>query len=246
MKNRIYVFDWDDNIIHMPTKIRMKIQKNGVLVDIELSTEEYAKVRTNPEYFMDYNSLDNFIDDDSFIKDVNIALESSKSLGPSFKKFKECLLYGNSFAIITARGHNPDIVAKGIYNLIIKTFTNVELLQISKAILLKYSGLMDYFKKQKIYCISSQIFNDDFNVDNNHPSEIKKTMALESYISSRLQDSKDFDISAKISIGFSDDDIRNVLAIEEFIKTKLIKSHPDVHFVVYDTSNKNSVIKKPI
>lgn len=246
MKNRIYIFDWDDNIIHMPTKIRMKIQKTGVFEDIELSTEEYAKVRTNPEYFMDDNSLDNFIDDDEFIKDINIALESSKSLGPSFNKFKECLLYGNSFAIITARGHNPDVVAKGIYNLIIKTFTNVELLTISKTILLKYGGLLDYFKKQKIYCVSSEVFNNEFNVDNNQPSEIKKTMALESYITSRLQDSKDFNISAKISVGFSDDDIRNVVAIEEFIKSKLSKSHPDVHFVVYDTSNKNSVIKKPI
>ncbi len=246
MKNRIYIFDWDDNILHMPTKIKIKHKKYDIWEDIELSTAEFAKIRHNPDYLMNEESLNNFTNDESFINDIDIALNSLENLGPSFNKFKECLIYGNSFAIITARGHNPNIFATAIHNLMFKTLNNHELLTISKNIIIKYGSLMEYFKKQKIYCVNSDNFNNEFNTDNNQASEIKKTMALESYISTRLSDSNDFDISAKISVGFSDDDVRNVMAVEEFIKSKLSDTHPDIHFVVYDTSNKDQIIKKTI
>jgi predicted RND superfamily exporter protein len=51
----------------------------------------------------------------------------------------------------------------------------------------------------------------------------------------------------KISLGFSDDDIKNVKAVVKFIEEELKKMYPEVQFVVYDTSDgdkKKMVIQK--
>ena len=42
----------------------------------------------------------------------------------------------------------------------------------------------------------------------------------------------------KFSIGFSDDDLGNVKAAEEFIADELKMMYPEIHFVIYDTSDK--------
>ena len=40
----------------------------------------------------------------------------------------------------------------------------------------------------------------------------------------------------KISLGFSDDDLKNVKAVEKFIDEQLKVMYPEVHFVIYDAS----------
>jgi hypothetical protein len=49
----------------------------------------------------------------------------------------------------------------------------------------------------------------------------------------------------EISVGFSDDDKKNVKAMEEFMKS-LKKEKPDMTFVIYDTSNPKDVKKMVI
>ncbi len=41
-----------------------------------------------------------------------------------------------------------------------------------------------------------------------------------------------------MSVGFSDDDLGNVKAVESFIEDQLKHIYPELHFVVYDTSDK--------
>ena len=41
----------------------------------------------------------------------------------------------------------------------------------------------------------------------------------------------------RLSIGFSDDDKKNVDAIKSFIENELLDRYPQVNFVVYDTSD---------
>jgi hypothetical protein len=51
----------------------------------------------------------------------------------------------------------------------------------------------------------------------------------------------------KVSFGFSDDDVRNVKATVELLEDELSKMYPEIHFVIYDTSdggNKKIVIEK--
>ncbi len=49
--------------------------------------------------------------------------------------------------------------------------------------------------------------------------------------------------SGLLSVGFSDDDPRNVKAIQQVFETILSPEHPNIRFVVYDTSNPSSTRK---
>lgn len=246
LKNRIYIFDWDDNILHMPTKIVLKKKSDSGYVDMELSTSEYALIRGSNEYILDSNSLMRFDDDSYFLPDVKEALKDFKNLGPSYEKFKECLLYGHNFAIITGRGHSPNTIITGIHELLTKTFTTEELITIGHNIIKKHGGLVHYFNNQKIYPVMSKMFYNDFNLCEDCSIEQRKTMALEKFLVERLNYNNEFDISAKISVGFSDDDKKNINLMENFIKNSLKNTHPNIHFVIYDTSNRNNIIKKSL
>lgn len=119
-----YAFDWDDNILKMPTEIVLK-EKSGQ--EVGMSTEDFAKYRDiiGKEEF-EYNgknitgyandSFRYFRDDadpNIFTKDVEKAL-NEKRFAKSYNDFIECLTTGSLFAIITARGHEPGPMRKGI------------------------------------------------------------------------------------------------------------------------------------
>ena len=46
-------------------------------------------------------------------------------------------------------------------------------------------------------------------------------------------------LDRSVSIGFSDDDVGNVKAVSEFIKSELSKRFEGIKFVVYDTSDRS-------
>ena len=49
---KYYIFDWDDNILHMPTKIKLEhLDDDGVWREVEVSTSTFALVRTDTEHY---------------------------------------------------------------------------------------------------------------------------------------------------------------------------------------------------
>ena len=50
---KYYIFDWDDNILHMPTKIRMEHREdeNGEWTPVEVSTSTFALVRADEKHY---------------------------------------------------------------------------------------------------------------------------------------------------------------------------------------------------
>ena len=123
---RAYSFDWDDNILKMPTTIKMLKNTSDGWEPIEVGTDEFALVRDDKNYKLDEGAFDNFIDESAFLNDLKIALETN-SFAPSFDKFKEALIYANPISIITARGHDPQTLRKGMDLVISHTFTEEEL-----------------------------------------------------------------------------------------------------------------------
>ena len=94
---KYYIFDWDDNILHMPTKIIMERKgDDGVWRKTELSTATFALVRTDTEHYREpadggwKEAFVNFSDDMSpnrFIEDTIAALEKvehGEKPGPSY------------------------------------------------------------------------------------------------------------------------------------------------------------------
>lgn len=121
---KYYAFDWDDNIVTMPTQIILLSENDE---EVGMSTEDFADYRgligKEPfEYkgkmIVGYanDPYRNFgvKGDKAFIIDSMMA-----TTGPSWDDFVECINGGSIFAIITARGHTPSVLRESIYNFIV-------------------------------------------------------------------------------------------------------------------------------
>jgi hypothetical protein len=263
-KLRVYKFDWDDNILNLPTKI--KVYRNNK--PLYVSTGEFAEIRNNPEYEIREDAFNEFRDwgvrgEDAFIEDTKKAIKDNKH-APSFKKFKEALKYANYFAIITARGHAPDTLKRGVEAFINDALTPDEKIMFKKNLKkiygdLPFNDLVEmYLNEQRYYPVSSPEFQKQFdsNVGVENP-ELGKQIASRDFINyieniAKSLDVKDIRIKNPkskgklvISVGFSDDDKKNVRAMSEFMKTLKVEK-PDMTFVIYDTSNPTKTKKTVI
>jgi hypothetical protein len=128
-----YSFDWDDNILNMPTEIIVESDKGE---EIGISTQDFAKYRsiigkenfnynghtiigfpTNNDGSINYDSafknFRDFGDKNIFLEDTKKALKSN-SYAPAWVDFIECLVNGSLFSIITARGHESNTIREAI------------------------------------------------------------------------------------------------------------------------------------
>lgn len=240
---KYYAFDWDDNIVHMPTKIMLK-NKDGE--EVGMSTDDFAHYRTDiGKKNFDYKgeTIVGFAEspfrnfktegDKQFLIDVMKAKP-----GPAFDDFRESINNGSLFAIITARGHNPDTIKKAIYNYIITGFNGIDKDELVKN-LKKYRTFADEDDASDMELIKSYLemnkyhpvtFGDDNNAVN--PEEAK-VMAMDSFVDyirgmAALLNKKAYlknDIANNFipempKLGFSDDDIRNVEVMSKHFKDK--------------------------
>ena len=132
---KYYIFDWDDNILHMPTKIRLEHldEATGTWRPVEVSTSTFALVRADEQHYRPPSeggwaaAFANFedpknqteIDDKNncFILDTLDALERvehGEKPGPSYNALKKTLREGRLFAIVTARGHSPRTLERAV------------------------------------------------------------------------------------------------------------------------------------
>tara|TARA_R110001583_G_scaffold187091_1_gene348158 strand:+ start:204 stop:1067 length:864 start_codon:yes stop_codon:yes gene_type:complete len=257
---RAYSFDWDDNIMMMPTTIKMLKKTNDGWENFSVGTEEFATIRDDKNYKLDDGAFDNFIDDDGFINDLEQAL-TTNSFAPSFDKFKEALIYGNPISIITARGHKPETLRKGMDLVISYTFNEEELSKMIDNIqqqIPELDGqtpeliLKTYLDSHEYHPVTSSSFIDKFGLEGgsaSNPEENKK-IALRDYVTKIVAKTTEMVNTKynKLSVGFSDDDLGNINAIIPFIKEVLQLEFPNVEFVVYDTSDggMNKIILKQL
>ena len=123
---KYYIFDWDDNILHMPTKILMDhLDDDGVWRETEVSTSTFALVRADTEHYRApkggwpaaFRNFEDCPDRENFILDTLEALERvehGEKPGPSYNALKKTLREGRLFAIVTARGHSPATIEKAV------------------------------------------------------------------------------------------------------------------------------------
>lgn len=236
---KYYAFDWDDNLMYMPTKIYLK-DEDGKRVG--MSTEDFAEYRTEigkEPFEYEGHTIVGFDDDafedfrvpgdQAFIKDAMRA-----ETGPAWSDFVEAVNNGSIFAIITARGHTPSVLKNAIYNLIKKNKHGLSEKELVKN-LKKYRDLADedelsddemvrtYLDMNKYHPVS---FGEG-SAANPEELKVKAMSDFMSYVqrlSNHLQE-KAF-MKNKISnyfvpyIGFSDDDLRNVQAMKKHFDDK--------------------------
>ena len=251
---KYYAFDWDDNIVHMPTKIVLKTKSGD---EVGMSTDDFAKYRHDiGKEDIDYNGetivgfAENPFRNFGTAGDKNFLVDSMRAkLGPAFKDFKEAINNGSIFSIITARGHNPNTLKQAVYNYIINGFNGIDKEQLVKN-LKKYRTFVDeddmsdddliksYLSMSKYHPVS---FNDEQGAKNPEEAKVRAMDDFVSYIKGMAamlnkkaylkNDIGNKFIPAKPSIGFSDDDIRNVEVMSKHFKDK-----PDNIVKTYSTA----------
>ena len=260
-----YAFDWDDNILNMPTKIHMEHLVDGEWIPTSVSTADFANFRNDKENWrVDYDVA--FVDfrdqgergDKAFLEDAKSAI-SQGNLGPAWDDFIECLTNGSIFAIITARGHEAPAMRMGVEWIIDNILTEEQLYQM-------YNQLMKY-----------SYFFGDTNIENERilRGQPSKNPLISSYLDSceyvgvsspsrggspanpeKAKEDALLDFKAKVNdyaqrvgisakIGFSDDDLGNVKHIEDLIDNLHNEQFPNiVEFVVKGTKDPENITKK--
>lgn len=236
---KYYAFDWDDNIATMPTRIMVKDDKGDV---IGMTTEDFAHYRSKigKEEF-DYNGKNivgfdedpfrNFrtAGDKAFLIDAMLAKP-----GPAWSDFVECINNGSIFSIITARGHNPNTLKEAVYNYIVSDFKGINKKELVKN-LKKYRHFTDEEELSDLELIKSYLdlcrfYPVSFGTGAEANPEEEKVKALEEFVNYVKGLSHELNKKAYLknnvknfflpTIGFSDDDLKNVETIKKHFENK--------------------------
>jgi hypothetical protein len=220
---KYYAFDWDDNILMMPTQIMLKSEQGQ---EVPMGTADFAEYRTliGKEPF-DYEgfSIAGFAEepfrnfrhptgDEQFITD-----SMSAELGPSWDDFVECLNGGSIFAIITARGHHPETLRNAVRALIDGSRDGIDK-QTLLSNLQKYRNMaaMGTGEGEDIieqYLDMCRFYPVSFSGAGAENPEAAKLQALKEFISYI----KDMNQDLPTKVGFSDDDPGNIDVVEKHL-----------------------------
>lgn len=251
---KYYAFDWDDNIVTMPTQIILLSDDDQ---EVGMSTEDFAEYRSmvgnEPFEYKDKTIVGyakdpyrNFsvVGDSAFIIDSMTAKP-----GPSWSDFVECINGGSIFAIITARGHTPSVLRESIYNYIVTNHDGIDkdtlienLKKYRKMVGSKSSGDMDMINEYLDMCKYYPVTYGEGSASSPEEGKIKALREFISYVREMANTlgKKAFlknDIKNNFipRIGFSDDDPKNV----EKIKSFLDKEYEDKPVKTYLTKGGN-------
>lgn len=242
---KYYAFDWDDNLMKMPTEIIL-LDENGE--EVGMSTEDFAEYRTEiGKTPFNYNgeTIVGFAEDpfrffrtagdQKFMRDI----ENAPLVRGPWSDFVEAINNGSIFSIITARGHHPNTLKKGVYKLIMMGRGGLDKEQLVQS-LKEYREKMglkpvsdenwlirDYLDRCKFYPVSY----GEGSATNPEEGKIKAMEEFISYVkrlSLRLQ-KKEYQFVNDVSnnfvpfspmVGFSDDDIRNIESMKKHFEKK--------------------------
>lgn len=270
---RYYCFDWDDNLLSMPTKINMEHLINGKWIPTQVSTEMFAKIRNEVDKwklgeepfieFRDYGPRG----DNAFIDDVKQAIGNSiypippkKKASYSWDKFIESICNASLVSIITARGHKPETLRKGVELIIDDYLTDDQ-----KFELYNNCKKFEYIFKDNIneelpsypfditdvsnnnyvkiwldncgfYPVSNEEFVEKYKSGGAESPEVGKEIALKEFLEKGR--SYAIKIGANFEAGMSDDDMKNVLHMKTVL-SELKELYPENKYSLINTSNGN-------
>ena len=270
---KYYIFDWDDNVLKMPTFIHLeRLAPDGAWEPCQISTSAFALLRNDGvrcrppggDWENAFCEFRDFATDDEskFLKDARNAMDAILSGDaapePSFHAFKQAIIEGRIFAIVTARGHKAATLRAGVRLFIDKMLAPAERAQMLlnlRGYIFCYEGaaandalsdaevLERYLSLNRYHAVTSPEFIDLVNsteMPNSDRSEVRKRFAIAHFIDYLFDMVHRIGVKKNISVGFSDDDPANVQAVMEFIRENLAMQFPSVRFVIYDTSDKDA------
>ncbi len=249
---KYYAFDWDDNILEMPTKIILIDDKGE---EVKMSTEDFAEYRDMvgaKDFEYEGHIIKGYAPnayryftvqgDKNFIVDAMIAKK-----GPAWDDFVECINGGSIFSIITARGHTPKILKEACYNLIISNHMGLN----SKECVRNLEKFRDFVGEEstkgdiiKEYLDMCRFYPVTFGQGSAAKPEALKNEALREFILYIKEMSKKIGKAAYLKnlvvnnfvpkLGVSDDDLKNLQSYHKEFEKEL-GNKEDVDLTLYST-----------
>jgi len=264
---KYYIFDWDDNILHMPTMIHLeRLTEEGQWVPCSVSTAMFSVIRTNSRQYRprdgdwdvaccDFRDTESG-DENIFLRDTREAIDrvvrGETRAAPSFLRFKRTLIEGRLFAIVTARGHEPDVIRAGVEYFIERVISDEE----QEEMLCNLRGYQECFDPEHVCQTHKEAIDYFLNLNHYHAirsssfralmerqgnkvegTEDGKRFAIREFVDHVIHIARERGLTGPISIGFSDDDVTTATAVEHFLRTELGPAYPSVKFVIYYTSD---------
>lgn len=244
---RYCIFDWDDNIVHMPTRIWMERVSDGT--PVRLSTADYARRRHDSTLRHAAQAFREFNDETGdFAADLRRAMaENSEWRGPALGAFRRAVLDGRLFAVITARSHAEATMRAAVREFLTALLSEDEWSAMLRSLRrfkeiakedLDESRLVDEYLS---LCSFTGVSNPEFRQRSGTTSvEEGKKYATRDFVK-RIMDLSQVAFKergteiASVSFGMSDDDRKNVEAVDEFFRDELSQAFTRVKFVVFDT-----------
>jgi uncharacterized LabA/DUF88 family protein len=231
---KYYAFDWDDNIVSMPTKIILKDEDGD---EVGMSTEDFATYREEigkEPFEFEGHTIVGFANDPfrwfgvkgdkQFIVDAITAKPAA-----AWPDFVEAINNGSIFSIVTARGHTPSVLKEACYNYIVSNTNGISSNELVRN-LEKYRDLADeenvskremireYLDLCKFYPVTygeGSATNPEqgkINALNEFVEYVKK---MSEYIQKHAYLKNKINNYFVPKIGFSDDDLKNVEVVKK-------------------------------
>lgn len=259
-----YMFDWDDNVLIMPTVIHLEKHLDGGWERVDVSTKDFAKIRhvignTKDDETLKWRYPNNdpeqafceFRDtgprgSSAFIEDTKAAVGEG-AFGPVWSTFIKCLIEGHGFLVITARGHEPSTLRSAvewiIYNYLStsdRKYMVNQLHEWNKLFDISDHGwssarmIEEYLDFCSFVGIYSAWFEKTFRTKGESGSPEEYKVMA---IEHYLQKVSKFGetLGRKISVGFSDDDPATISTIYKKVKDDLAGAFP-FDFNIYSTN----------
>jgi len=241
---KYYAFDWDDNLMYMPTKLFLKAEDGS---EVPMTTGDFAEWRDKigkEDFDYEGKTIVGYAEnpfrmfgvkgDKQFLKDI-AAKTTPLATDRSWNKFVEAINGGSYFAIITARGHNPLTLENGVKELIKIGRGGLDKNKLIKSLIAyekitnanfkadkesKKELLLNYFNN----CQFSPVSYGEASASNPEQAKVKALEEFESKI-------KEINPEGEFELGFSDDDLKNVEVIDKELgdRIKVIYTGPDKH-----------------
>jgi len=247
------------NLLDMPTKLHYKKKINGGLVDYDMSPKEFALMRNkhsdynnNTEWLSIDTTFKEFRDDGprgnkAFIEDIKSSI-NNKKFGPSWDVFIKTLINGNLFAIITTRGHEPDVLRESIIYIIENVLSHSDKIKMKKNLKIfnflfnndisNTNLISEYLNNCYFIGLTSNGFIEQFGYSPVDKLENAKQDAIKYFLNLARKYAKKIKTNS-LQIGFSDDDVKFIDSAKElFLDTEKSQGLVE-YFYVFDTSNKD-------
>ena len=215
---RYYAFDWDDNLLFMPTEIYFNVVEDGTTTEVGVSTHKFAEIREligKPGKYENYQFTEGSFRDFrvegnlQFLKDVS----SGPPVAEAWPDFVEAINTASIFAIITARGHSPETLKEAVKILIDMNYEGIDKGKIENS-LARYAELEgkdeantidEYLNMCRFYPVSHGVTDGAAN-----PEELKRK-AMEDFRNyvNNLNQKLGINAARTVKLGFSDDDRKN-------------------------------------